>query len=477
MKIEISVPSKTFLFGEYLVLNGGPALFLNSTPRFKLIIEQKDSREVECLNFGQNPAAERFIQTNPYLFDYLTLNFIDPYKGLGGFGASSALYLLVAIFKRYLVSSALNPFDILSEHNKFSMEKLDHQSSGSEIISQLYGGITFYHKNVFIMKRIEWPFQSLSFCLVHTDQKINTTQNFQELPQIDYPKLEYYVFKALNALLKRDADAFCKAMNRFAHQMQKSGLTSVNTNQLLEKISQNQLVLAAKGCGVLGDDVVCVLTKRSNQAEFIEWLKQQNLFLIGADNLSYDGISIRHLNDDKTNEKVILVDVNDKQIGVEDKLIAHKKALLHRAFSIFIFRKKEKSLEILLQQRADNKYHSGGLWSNACCSHPVAGEDMALWANTRLKHEMGFNCPLTEVAVFRYVANVGNGLKEHEVDHIFIGEYNDEAINPNPDEVQDYRWISLHDLIVDLKINPKKYTPWLGMALRKLLAKKVFYKK
>lgn len=477
MKIEITVPSKTFLFGEYLVLKGGPALLLNSTPRFKLLVEQTNCRNVKCINFGENNIIHEYIKTNPYLFDYLSLKFVDPYKGMGGFGATSALYLLVTTLKHYLEKSVFNQFTFLKDYVRFFRKENGRLACESDIISQLYGGITFYHKNVSTMKRIEWPFQHLTFCLIHADQKIATAEHLQQLPKIRFRKLEKYSYHGLNALLERDSTAFCKAMNRFNHHLQKNDLLSPHTNHLLAKILQYNYILAAKGCGALGADVICVLLQKKHKEEFVSWLNDQNLFLIGSDNFSTDGISIKNLSEMSSTDKVILVDRNDRQIGTEDKLIAHKKALLHRAFSIFIFRKQGKTLEFLLQQRADHKYHCANLWSNTCCSHPMPGEDTALAAKRRLQEEMGLSCPLNEVAVLHYIVNVGDGLKEHEIDHIFVGEYKDEKIKINPEEVKDFRWISLHDLIVDLKAHPKKYTPWLNIALRKLFSKRIFYKK
>lgn len=154
---------------------------------------------------------------------------------------------------------------------------------------------------------------------------------------------------------------------------------------------------------------------------------------------------------------LILVDENDKEIGTGEKLDVHKKGLLHRAFSILIFNSKN---EMLLQKRAAHKYHSGGLWTNACCSHPRVGEKLEDAIHHRLVEEIGFDCQLTKSFEFIYkVWFEKYNLFEHEYDHVFIGKCNGTVI-PNPEEAEEIKWIALPELILDLKENPQKYTFW-----------------
>ena len=163
-------------------------------------------------------------------------------------------------------------------------------------------------------------------------------------------------------------------------------------------------------------------------------------------------------------EQVILVNEQDEQLGVMEKLEAHEKALLHRAFSIFIFNKKG---EMLLQQRALNKYHSGGFWTNTCCSHPRPGEETAKAATRRLKEEMGFETPLAEIFSFSYKAEFANGLTEHEYDYVYAGTYNGPVL-PNTSEVNDYCYKSMADIEASLQTHPGKYTPWFHIAFPKV---------
>ncbi|HLD57519.1 MAG TPA: isopentenyl-diphosphate Delta-isomerase [archaeon] len=163
-------------------------------------------------------------------------------------------------------------------------------------------------------------------------------------------------------------------------------------------------------------------------------------------------------------EQVILVDEKDKEIGLEEKIKAHKEGKLHRAFSVFVFNQKG---EMLLQRRALTKYHSGGLWTNTCCSHPRKGEDVDKAASRRLKEEMGFSCGLKEVFSFIYKTGFDNGLMEHEFDHVFVGAYESEP-KINPEEVAEYKWVTMEDLLKDVKKNPQNYTFWFKEILKKV---------
>jgi len=158
--------------------------------------------------------------------------------------------------------------------------------------------------------------------------------------------------------------------------------------------------------------------------------------------------------------EVILVNENDEVIGSMEKIEAHQKALLHRAFSIFIFNEKG---EMLLQQRASNKYHSPNLWTNACCSHPMPGEITIDAAHRRLMEEMGFDSHLDFAFSFTYKAEFDNGLVEHEFDHVFIGKFNG-AIDTNPNEVKDFCFMSVQAIADSLQNHQHKYTAWFKIA-------------
>ena len=166
----------------------------------------------------------------------------------------------------------------------------------------------------------------------------------------------------------------------------------------------------------------------------------------------------------KGEEKVILVDKHDDMIGTMDKMEAHKQGLLHRAFSVFIFNSKG---EMLLQQRALNKYHSGGLWTNACCSHPLPGEKTENAAARRLMEELGFETPIEKIFDFIYKAEFENGLTEHEFDHVFAGEYEDK-LNINPAEVSEACYKEISEIKSMLHSHPQKFTAWFHIAFPRI---------
>lgn len=162
-------------------------------------------------------------------------------------------------------------------------------------------------------------------------------------------------------------------------------------------------------------------------------------------------------------ENVILVNEKDEQIGLMPKLEAHEKAVLHRAFSVFIFNDKN---ELMLQQRAFNKYHSPGLWTNTCCSHHREGERNIEAGKRRLYEEMGFVTDLKETLSFIYKAPFDNGLTEHEYDHVMIGYYNDEP-KMNLNEVANWKWMPLEDVKTDIGLHPELYTEWFKIIFNK----------
>jgi isopentenyl-diphosphate delta-isomerase len=171
-------------------------------------------------------------------------------------------------------------------------------------------------------------------------------------------------------------------------------------------------------------------------------------------------------------EYVIVVDEQDNEIETAEKLTAHQLGFLHRAFSIFIFRQHPhtKELELLLQRRAANKYHSALLWTNTCCSHPRPGEDVKSAGERRLKEEFGFSTSLDNLGYFHYQAHFSNGLIENEIDHVLIG-YIDPAITPQPDsaEIHEYQWITIPDLQQALAKKPEQFTAWFEKALNIIL--------
>lgn len=166
-------------------------------------------------------------------------------------------------------------------------------------------------------------------------------------------------------------------------------------------------------------------------------------------------------------ELVVLVDEQDNQLGLMPKMEAHEKAVLHRAFSVFVFNDQG---ELMLQQRAADKYHSPLLWTNTCCSHQRDGESSLEAGKRRLQEEMGFVCDLEVVFSFVYKAPFDNGLTEHELDHVMVGTFNGTP-NINPEEVASYKWMALEDVKKDMGQNPDNYTAWFKIIFQESYAK------
>jgi isopentenyl-diphosphate delta-isomerase len=162
-------------------------------------------------------------------------------------------------------------------------------------------------------------------------------------------------------------------------------------------------------------------------------------------------------------ERVVLVDENDGEVGTLEKQRAHAEGRLHRALSVFVLNARG---EMLLQRRAAAKYHSAGLWTNTCCSHPRPGERVDHAARRRLREEMGIDCDLSPAFAFTYRADVGGGLAEHEFDHVFLGRWNGEP-RPDEDEVDQWRWVSLPDVEREVADDPAAFTPWFRIVLRR----------
>ena len=164
-----------------------------------------------------------------------------------------------------------------------------------------------------------------------------------------------------------------------------------------------------------------------------------------------------------TSEKIVLIDSKDRVMGAEEKLKVHEKGIMHRAFSIIILNSRG---EMLIQRRAIDKYHSGGLWSNACCSHQRENEILEQAIHRRLKEEMGFDCSLKEIFHFKYKTRFNNHLIENEIDHVFIGLFDGNPII-NKKEVLDFMWIPLSSLKNKIKTNPEKYSYWFKIIINK----------
>lgn len=470
MTLQISAPSKTFLLGEYLALNHGPCLLLNTAPRFKLTVTETTGRDFKKMDEQQATPAAKFLQNNWDFFRNFQLEFYDPYHGLGGFGASSAEFCLLYKLKQYYEKTNLNWTLFLQEYQAYAWNKQGLCPSGADLIAQMQGGITYFQKENNTVEKIVWPFPDLIFCLIHTHKKLSTYQHLRDLTAVPTAALAPIVAQAYQALTVHNKKDFIAAIHDYRHGLQANKLVTASTLKMLNTIETLPGVMACKGCGALGADVILALIDKNKLEKFIINATALELDIMTLGCHADEGVLLE--NGKNNEEQVILVNSEDLQTDVAEKFNAHKNGVLHRAFSIFIFRKIENRIEVLLQQRAKHKYHCAGLWSNTCCSHPHPGEDTLISAHNRLKDEMGIDTALHEIGSFCYKADLANGLIEHEVDHVFIGKYEGDLINSNLEEVNACQWLSIEKLRADIKNNPTKYTPWLEQALQLIINKK-----
>lgn len=162
---------------------------------------------------------------------------------------------------------------------------------------------------------------------------------------------------------------------------------------------------------------------------------------------------------------VILVDEEDRALGTSEKMMAHRQGWLHRAFSVFVYDVRGR---MLIHRRAADKYHAGGLWSNACCSHPMPDESLPDAVNRRLEFEMGLNLETSKIFETKYRLHLDNGMIEHEYDHVYIGTCASDPI-PNPEEVAEWAYMATDELLRDVRRNPQRYTPWFRLLLPRVL--------
>ncbi|HEV2614086.1 MAG TPA: hypothetical protein VGV92_05200 [Gammaproteobacteria bacterium] len=246
--MKILCPSKTFLIGEYAVLSGGPAILLATPPYFSWDNE----------------------------------GFYDPYDGLGGFGASGAEFVIAA--KRQGVVDA---WKLLDSYKKKSLA-----GSGADVVCQWTGGMTYFYAREKIIERINWPFENLVIGLIHTGYKIKTHEHLEKLSQNNFSGLEKIVLDCLGSVQRKDQRLFLEAINNYYLELDKLGLVADTTKVLLNKLKTNtpNIILASKGCGAMGADVVLVMIEKKNKDTLEAFCKTENLNLTYCDNQFAEGV-------------------------------------------------------------------------------------------------------------------------------------------------------------------------------------------
>lgn len=291
----LSVPSKTFLLGEYAALHGEAAMVLTTAPRFKLKIVQQSKAALSIKGIHFASPAGKLLQRDEHFFEHYGLDFVDAHRGLGGFGASSAQFVMTAVFKEFIRTQRkrLNEDELLLDYNNLAWDGEGIAPSGVDLIAQMHGGICFFAKEKNQLKNFSWPFPDLGYGLIHTGNKLATHVHLKKFNHFDTSELEKIVYEGLISLEKKDSESFIKAIKNYATLLQKKQLVANYTELLLKKISSCSDILAAKGCGALGSDVILIIFNINKREVITSWLKKNQLNLVVDGNEVANGLSLQ----------------------------------------------------------------------------------------------------------------------------------------------------------------------------------------
>lgn len=296
MSLIFSVPGKTFLAGEYLALQGGPTLVFLSEPRFELHV-QKGHGGLGVIH-PESPAG-LFVRQYPEIFSQYDLDFVDPYQGRGGFGASTAQFLGVYAFKLKVLNPEINLTaelqwqDLLEAYFAHAWKGEGQRPSGADLVGQYAGQLTVFEKRSESLSALKWPFADLDFYLLHTGNKVATHEHLKNLPAFDASGLLMSFAKIRESLQEKNSSGFVLGITAYASVLKELNFTCPETLSLLGEILNVPNVLTAKGCGALGADVVLVLTSKNNGAALKQYCENKHLSIISSSDQIASGLQVR----------------------------------------------------------------------------------------------------------------------------------------------------------------------------------------
>lgn len=278
----ISIPAKTFILGEYCALLGGPSLIFTHTPYFKLTLNRHDTGAL-CGIHPDSPGGKLY-QSHRSSFMRYQLDFQDPYRGLGGLGASSAQYLGIYQAHHQLNAMTSERSSLLESYWRHAYQKEGMKPSGADVVAQSVGGLCFFHPKTRQCLSYDWPFESLSLLLVHTNNKLATHEHLKTLTlENDIGELNILVQRAHEAVKKKDPNAFLDAVSHFGEGLQQRQLVAPHTLNLLKQLHACPDILAAKGAGAMGADILLILCQKQGEKTVRERLQQHGLSVIATE--------------------------------------------------------------------------------------------------------------------------------------------------------------------------------------------------
>ena len=288
MKFEVSCPSKTFILGEYLVLSQGSALLANTTPRFYLRVDATKKGTIKGIH-PESPAGQWLRQHRIYI-EEMDLTFRDPHNGLGGFGASSAQYLLAHLVTYILKNQQSVIKNTEIDLSRFQVEQVWRayrqaetvseeglRPSGADVVSQSLGGLCNFRSEPFSAQSYKWPYEDYGMYLAHTGQKLPTHEHLRGLKKVDVTELSEIFSRALDMMMVKDPGAFFESVNDYYAELLELGLVSESTQVTVASLMSQPFVSAAKGCGAMGHDVVVAFARTEYKEKVLNIFRELGL--------------------------------------------------------------------------------------------------------------------------------------------------------------------------------------------------------
>ncbi len=291
--MQFELPSKTFLLGEYLALQKGPSLIVNTEPRF--CIEAKLANDFAIHGIHPDSPAGKYIQDHVDYFQQYQLDFHDPHQGKGGCGASSAQFGFAYALHRFKddlqsIQEGSAVLALLETHQHYTRQEQGFSPSGHDLIAQFIGNISFFSPEQGSLQSFPWPFQEMGFLLARTGFKIATHEHLAQLEKIESKPLENIFFAAMDYFLRADSHDFAHCVKQYANALQEQNLVAKETLDLTKRIEDLQGVMACKGCGALGADILLILVNKEEQDPLHAWLSAQGVDIIADDKTISHGI-------------------------------------------------------------------------------------------------------------------------------------------------------------------------------------------